>query len=334
VPDDEYDFLVTQCNASHPSSRAAGSWVSVSAPLKAGSVGVAHGSSQSMTRVVATKPRRTPLAAAASTTTANCTAALRRYLISSSKGVSQNWDHSFINELSLFSPRAQFRFDIPGTLNYRTARWMMDPNVRKALHVDAAPAKAWPGPAEGWSYTSSYAACNDDAKPGTKSMVDFYRELAPVLPGKIVVYNGDTDPCVSYEGTRTAIEKVGFPVAQPYRPWFFNFTAAETGVLEKKDLLFGPSLSLQAGGAQYGGEIVDYENGLSFATVHGSGHMVPTFRPRAALKLIEHVVRNTSFSPEVPDDASLVSMSSAQFDKFLDSWVDQAESAAFIVSPV
>ena len=61
-------------------------------------------------------------------------------------------------------------------------------------------------------------------------MVDFYRELAPTLPGKIVVYNGDTDPCVSYEGTRTAIEKVGFAVAQPYRPWFFNFTAADPTV--------------------------------------------------------------------------------------------------------
>ena len=123
---------------------------------------------------------------------------------------------------------------------------------------------------------SSYAACNERAQPGTLSMVDFYRSLAPLLPGRIVVYNGDTDPCVSYEGTRTAIEKVGFAVTQPYRPWFFNFTAAAPSVLQKKDLLFGPSLSLQSGGAQYGGEIVDYEHGLSFATVHGSGHMVPT----------------------------------------------------------
>ena len=39
-------------------------------------------------------------------------------------------------------------------------------------------------------------------------MIDFYRELAPALSGKIVVYNGDTDPCVSYEGTRIALEKV------------------------------------------------------------------------------------------------------------------------------
>lgn len=330
VPDAEYNFLSKQCGATHPSSRSAGVWISQRAT--ASPEGAAP-----VTRVFAAGTRRPRLAALTasgfdgSALAANCTAALRRYLISSSKGISQNWDRSFINELSLFSPRAQFRFDIPGTLNYRTAAWMMDPEVRKALHVESAPVSAWPGPPDGWSYTSNYAACNDAAPPGTKSMVDFYRDLAPQLAGKIVVYNGDTDPCVSYEGTRTAIEKVGFKIEQPYRPWFFNFTAADPLVLQKKDLLFGPSLSLQEGGAQYGGEIVNYEHGLAFATVHGSGHMVPTFRPRAALKLLEHVVLDTPFAPDVPNDAALVAMSSDAFDAFLDGWVDQAESATFIV---
>ena len=106
--------------------------------------------------------------------------------------------------------------------------------------------------------------------------------------------------------------QVGFATTAPYRPWFVNFSAATASTLQKKDLLFGPSLSYQNGGAQYGGEIVDYEgmhicactyahmrictyahahmythtgaqyggeivdydHGLSFATVHGSGHMV------------------------------------------------------------
>ena len=117
---------------------------------------------------------------------------------------------------------------------------------------------------------------------------------------------------------------------QPYRPWFFNFTAAAPATLAKKDLLFGPTLSLQAGGSQYGGEIIDYEHGLSFATVHGSGHMVPTFRPRAALKLLRHVVEATPFAPDVPTDAALAAMSDEAFSKFLDVWVDKAESAQFV----
>ena len=39
-------------------------------------------------------------------------------------------------------------------------------------------------------------------------MIDFYRRIAPKLKTTIV-FNGDVDPCVSYEGTRNAIEKVG-----------------------------------------------------------------------------------------------------------------------------
>jgi cathepsin A (carboxypeptidase C) len=38
-------------------------------------------------------------------------------------------------------------------------------------------------------------------------MIDFYRRIAPQLRTTIV-FNGDTDPCVSYEGTRTAIKQV------------------------------------------------------------------------------------------------------------------------------
>jgi cathepsin A (carboxypeptidase C) len=144
------------------------------------------------------------------------------------------------------------------------------------------------------------------------------------------VYNGDTDPCVTYEGTRTAIGQVGFGVVEPYRPWFFNFTAGSEETLKKKDILFGPSLSYASAGAQFGGNIVDYEHGLSFATVHGSGHMVPTFRPRAALQLIAHVVGNTSFAPHIPADADLAAMSESDFDKFLDSWTDRAEAAPFV----
>ena len=78
--------------------------------------------------------------------------------------------------------------------------------------------------------------------------------------------------------------------------------------------------------------MVDYEHGLSFATVHGSGHMVPTFRPRAALQLLAHVVANDSFAPPLPADAALLKMSDDAFDAYLDKWVVQAESAQFVTA--
>jgi hypothetical protein len=132
------------------------------------------------------------------------------------------------------------------------------------------------------------------------------------------------------EGTRAAIEQVGFEVEAPMRPWFFNESAASAAFLAKKDLLFGPSLALAGAGAQFGGEVIDYEHKLLFATIHGSGHMAPTFRPRAALQMLRHVVMDTPFSPPVPADAVLEAMGDADFDKFLNSWVGTAESATYV----
>ena len=145
-------------------------------------------------------------------------------------------------------------------------------DVKAALHVEASPATAWPGPPDGWEYTSSYDACNAAAAPGSPSMVDFYREIAPKLR-KTVVFNGDTDPCVSYEGTRDAIYSVGFAEVDGGTTCGFNATAATYQVLWEKDNLFGPDFALRGAG-QFGGHVVNFEHNLSFATVHGSGHMV------------------------------------------------------------
>merc|ERR1719272_1300768 len=138
----------------------------------------------------------------------------------------------------------------------------MRDDVRKALHVEAShvPQKIWPGPSDNWKYTKQWAACNSDAPAGTWSMVDFYRLIAPRLTTTIV-FNGDTDPCVSYEGTRTAIERVGFKQIEggAYRPWFFDQAAASETFLQQKPLLFGPDLSLADAGQQFGGSVVNYE---------------------------------------------------------------------------
>lgn len=74
--------------------------------------------------------------------------------------------------------------------------------------------------------------------------------------------------------------------------------------------------------------MVDYEHGLSFVTVHGAGHMVPTFRPRAALQMLRHVLAGTDFAPPVPDDEKLAAMGDHDFDVFLNGWVDDARKMA------
>jgi serine carboxypeptidase-like clade I len=112
--------------------------------------------------------------------------------------------------------------------------YMNRPDVRKALNVDKIISKfdkasyfEWPTPSQGFAYKSQYAACNTQYAKGTPSMVNFYREIAPKLPHGATVYNGDTDPCVSYEGTREAMIKVGFNEQEggAYRPWFYDHPA-------------------------------------------------------------------------------------------------------------
>ena len=56
------------------------------------------------------------------------------------------WAQAYINDVTLYGPSAVTSFDMPGSMNYKMAAWMMRDDVRKALHVDGAPATAWPGP--------------------------------------------------------------------------------------------------------------------------------------------------------------------------------------------
>merc|ERR1719161_164785 len=306
LPDDDFNFIWSNCTHDYPSFLARGLW------------------ERSEGKWAAARSRESNLKAQESR---ECIVAKRRFLAASSRGFSQDWPLVWINDLTLYGPAAVVSWGAKGSLNYMTAQWMMSSDVRKALHVDAAPQTAWPGPPDGWSYTSDYAACNANAAPGVDSMIDFYRYIAPKLRTTIV-FNGDTDPCVSYQGTRTAIERVGFPEVEggQYRPWFFNESAATLKTLEEKPSLFGPDLGLDSQGSQFAGHVVNYQHNLSFVTVHGSGHMVPQFRPQAAERLLKKLLTGEEFTPKLPSNAMLAEMSDSDFDKMLDEWTVDAKS--------
>ena len=89
------------------------------------------------------------------------------------------------------------------------AAYFNTPAVRKALHVEETPIETWPSPDVGFQYYKEYNACNWQAtiKYPTTSMVDIYQEIIPQLE-RTWIYNGDTDPCVSYEGTREAVKQI------------------------------------------------------------------------------------------------------------------------------
>lgn len=108
-----------------------------------------------------------------------CKLAQRKFMATSSRSLSQSWKKAYINELDLFADAAALDWTVPKTLDFYTAQWMNRADVKKALHVEDAPTKSWPGPPDGWQYTSDYNACNQ--APGKISMIDFYRKIAPKM---------------------------------------------------------------------------------------------------------------------------------------------------------
>ena len=67
-----------------------------------------------------------------------CAEAYRRFLATTSKAISQDWDRQYVDDLNLFGaagPQANLR--VAGHL----AEYMNRPDVRAALHVDASPAR-------------------------------------------------------------------------------------------------------------------------------------------------------------------------------------------------
>ncbi|KAL1811956.1 hypothetical protein ACET3Z_022021 [Daucus carota] len=117
--------------------------------------------------------------------------------------------------------------------------------VQASLHVTFPP-KSW-------------ASCSD--------VVEWTDAPATVLPVikelmnssiSVWLYSGDTDAVVAVTTTRYAIDLLKTSVQTPWYPWYAQ--------------------------AEVGGYAVRYEN-LTFATVRGSGHFVPSYQPSRALAL-------------------------------------------------
>ena len=253
-----------------------------------------------------------------------CTVAYRKFLLSTSHALSQSWRDLYIDDYSLFAP-VTFQQDED------MANYMRRNDVRKALHVEEAPVTTWPYADMGFDYTKEYNACNDEAPADAPSMIDIYREIVPQL--QITwIYNGDTDPCVSYEGTRTAVKRIGFTELDGggYRPWFYRQKKTSLAVLAEKAPLFGPFLLAQSVGPQMGGEVVNYEHGLSFVTFAGAGHMVPQFRPQSSLHFLRKLLSFQPLSPPLPSNATLAELSDEDFESATDQWTEEAKSSPYV----
>ncbi|KAL9294704.1 Serine carboxypeptidase-like 36 [Arabidopsis thaliana] len=102
---------------------------------------------------------------------------------------------------------------------------------------------------------------------------DRYVSLTPILQelmGKgvrVMLYNGDVDLVIPFTSTLAVVKTMNLTVVKEWRPWFT--------------------------GGHVGGFTEDYKGNLTFVTVKGAGHSVPTDQPIHALNIFTSFIRNT-----------------------------------------
>jgi carboxypeptidase C (cathepsin A) len=155
-----------------------------------------------------------------------------------------------------FHQRSNLQEGIPCSDATKLEAYMNRADVQAAIHVRYPPTiSTWTLCSEALHYTRNI-----------QSTLDIYQKLMS-KNYKILVYSGDTDGRVPFTGTVAWINSLNLQVNSLWKPWFI------------KDWE----------GTQVAGYVTQYE-GLTFATIKGAGHMVPQFKPQAALKMFENFI--------------------------------------------
>ena len=106
--------------------------------------------------------------------------------------------------------------------------------------------------------------------------------LMPLYPTlisnyRVLIYNGNIDACVPYVGDESWTSGLGYPVREDWHAWFIDYP---------------PGF-----GNQVAGYATAYNtpNNFTFITVNGAGHMVPEYRPEAALAMLQNFMAGNKF---------------------------------------
>ncbi|KAJ4843425.1 Serine carboxypeptidase-like 40 [Turnera subulata] len=84
---------------------------------------------------------------------------------------------------------------------------------------------------------------------------------------RVWVFSGDTDGRVPVTSTQYSINAMKLPIKTKWHAWYIQ--------------------------GEVGGYTVEYKGDLTFATVRGAGHQVPSYQPLRALSLIKHFLDGT-----------------------------------------
>lgn len=143
------------------------------------------------------------------------------------------------------------RGDPPCTDDGDVIRYLNRDDVKSALNVPQG-LKPFTTCFDEIEYTMIYPASKDGLAPQIRSLIESERNLT------LLVYNGDIDMMCNFFGDEWFVDDLKRKVIADYSPWHVN--------------------------GQVAGFVKHFE-GITYMTVKGSGHMVPTDKPAEALKM-------------------------------------------------
>merc|ERR1719410_3387435 len=129
--------------------------------------------------------------------------------------------------------------------------YLNNPEVKKAINVPDIP---WTWQDGDWK---KYHSTQTDESSYYKEWVKKYR---------VLIYYGDVDGGVPFNGGEEWTTDLGYPVKEAWRPWTLNGKEAMAGYVQ----------IFNANG-----------NNFTYVTVRGAGHMVPQYKPEEALIMFE-----------------------------------------------
>ncbi|KAL2491643.1 Serine carboxypeptidase-like 40 [Abeliophyllum distichum] len=141
--------------------------------------------------------------------------------------------------------------------DYYVYAYLNRPDVQEALHANVT------------KLDHDWEPCSDVIKvwgDSPSTIIPLIREfLANGI--RVWIFSGDTDGRVPVTSTKYSINKMKLAVTTKWHPWFLS--------------------------GEVGGYTQVYEGNLTFATVRGAGHQVPSYQPVRALSLIMHFLGGT-----------------------------------------
>ncbi|KAM7509038.1 hypothetical protein LguiA_019491 [Lonicera macranthoides] len=141
--------------------------------------------------------------------------------------------------------------------DYYVYAYLNRPEVQEALHANVT------------KLDHDWEPCSDVITKwldSTTTVIPLLKEfMANGL--RVWIFSGDTDARVPVTSTKYSIITMKLPIKTPWHPWYLD--------------------------AEAGGYTQVYEGELTFSTVRGAGHQVPSYQPKRALSVIMHFLNGT-----------------------------------------